>query len=348
MAPKGNGAPAQGGQDTEPERKELSIRERYEGLEKFLIENKGKIENALGKWMAYDQLMLFVLNSVRRTPDLLYCTQASIFSAIMQSIMAGLPPDDFRGLAYLLPFWNEKKKRYECVFMPGYKGYIKLGRDSGEVVNVFSDIVYSNEFYKVERGLKPVLEHTPLPPDKRGDIIGAYTVLKLNEGAEDFCFMWKKDIEKIKARSKAKYGPWNTDVEWMMKKTTIRQVYKLHNLSPQIAAAVAIDEQVDAGLSPMLGDPDEIEVEALPGKPPVLMPQEKPVQDADSEKMLAISDYIAAMGWDLAEPKREIVNQFLKDAGVDAAFEYVKKEHRLWEYKGTNSATTEGTGAVGK
>ena len=70
---------------------------------------------------------------MQRTPKLLECTRESLLACIVQCAQLGLEPDGLLGQAYLIPFYNGRKNRYECQLIVGYKGLLKLARQSAEI-----------------------------------------------------------------------------------------------------------------------------------------------------------------------------------------------------------------------
>lgn len=346
--------------------KSLTLAYRVDTIETYLENNKAKIRKALGKWMTMDRMLMLVVNSIRRQPRLGECTPISIYSCVMQSAQLRLPPDDMRGLAYLVPYWNKHKNAYEAQFMPGYKGLVKLAKDSGEVKNVYSRVVYDNEKFEVEEGLEPRLVHVPLPPKDRGANKGAYTVVEFKGGEKEFTFLWEEDIQKLRKRSKASDdGPWITDPDEMRKKTTIRRAMKTRDLSPAMNKAVALDELIDTEVSSREEfEDDDFMTENLAGKPPVAEPQEKKPEATDAEYTEApaqgkdaqdaefskqVFGMIQEMGWKPEDEKRVKANKMMAEAGVSAALDYVTTEYEAWlKSKETKPGTTAAGGAGAK
>ena len=61
--------------------------------------------------------------------------------------------------------------------------------------------------------------------------------------------MSRTEVEKVRAQSKAgQSGPWVSHFEEMAKKTVIRRLFKYLPVSIEIARAVGMDEQAEAGL----------------------------------------------------------------------------------------------------
>jgi recombination protein RecT len=335
--------------------KALTLVDQVNTIEHYLENNKTKLKKALGKWMTMDKMLMLVVNSIRRNPTLAQCSPISIYSCIMQSAQLHLPPDDMRGLAYLVPYWNSKKNVYEAQFMPGYKGLVSLAKDSGEVKNVYSRVVYDKEVFEIEEGLNPLLRHIPLPPAERGNNRGTYTVVEFKDGSKEFTFMWEDDIMKIKNRSKAAgSGPWVSDPDEMRKKTTIRRAMKTRDLSPAMNKAVALDELIDTEVSSREEfEDDDFMTENLAGKPPVAEPQEKKVEPTDAEVVdpaakkaaddaefsKTLFGMIQEMQWRPEDEKRKKTNDMIAKGGVSAALDYVMEEYEQWKQeKGKKTA----------
>jgi recombination protein RecT len=260
-----------------------------------------------------------------------------------------------RGLAYIIPFNNRKRDCIEAQFMPGYKGLVKLAKDSGEVFDVFSRVVYEGEPFDVQEGLVPVLKHTPMPPAKRGKPIGAYTVTLLKNGVRSFTFMWEDEIQEIRKSSKAGgNGPWVTNPDEMRKKTTIRREMKTRDLSPALSKAVALDELIDSDVSSREEfDDDDFMTETLAGKPLVPEPQAKKVdvpveaevveKQKDSGFATQMMDMIKEMGWPVESENRKKSNDIMAKAGLSSAMDFVTVEYESWlKSQGTSKGTTAG------
>jgi len=56
--------------------------------------------------------------------------------ALVQASILGLEPDGMSGEAFLIPYWNTKAGGYECQMQPGYKGVVKLARNTGEIMQI--------------------------------------------------------------------------------------------------------------------------------------------------------------------------------------------------------------------
>lgn len=215
-----------------------------------LLENpavKKQIQLAIPKHLTIDRLLRTTMTAIRSNPTLLDCTQKSLLACVMGMAQLGLEPEPFLGQAYLVPFRN--KGVLEATLIPGYRGYIALARRSGELQSLTAQVVYENDHFILKYGTEEKLEHIPADGN-RGNPKGAYVIFRYKDGSYSFDYMSKDDIEKIRARSKAKdHGPWVTDWDEMAKKTVIRRHIKLAPLSVEIQKMAHLEDRAITGQS---------------------------------------------------------------------------------------------------
>jgi recombination protein RecT len=211
---------------------------------------KQQMALALPKHMTADRLARIALTEVRKVPALANCDQASFLGAIMQCAQLGLEPGGALGHAYLLPFENRRKQITEVQFILGYRGMLDLARRSGQIKSIEARAVYQADKFHVRLGLDPDLTHEPdWENADRGLLRFVYAVAKLQDGGTQFDVMSRAEIEKVRAQSKAgQAGPWVSHFEEMAKKTVIRRLFKYLPVSIEVARAVGLDEQSEAGL----------------------------------------------------------------------------------------------------
>ena len=96
------------------------------------------------------------------------------------------------------------------------------------------------------------MTHTPTDGDP-GDMIATYAVARLRDGGAQFEWLWKREVDSIRASSRAgNSGPWVTHYDEMAKKTALRRLCKLLPTSPELTRAVALDEQAEASVPQQL------------------------------------------------------------------------------------------------
>lgn len=225
----------------------------------FLKSYKSEIARALPRHLTADRMTRIALTEFRKNPLLAKCDPASLFGAIVICSQMGLEPGVF-GQAWLLPFWNSNKKIYEVQLIPGYKGFIKLAKNSGEIKSLEARVVWSNDKFEVSYGHESKLIHVPNLDGDRGSMRLAYLYVEFKDGGHYFEVLTKADIEGIKARSKSRnkegklVGPWVTDEEPMWRKSAIRRGSNYLNLSPEMVRAIELDDASAMGDSQHLDD----------------------------------------------------------------------------------------------
>lgn len=221
------------------------------GFPAMLEQYKGEIARALPKHINADRMARIALTAFRMTPKLGECDPRSVFAAVVQSSQLGLEVG-LAGEAHLVPFGNQ------CQLIPGYTGLMKLARNSGLVIDIYAEAVRVNDKFSLKLGLERDLQHEPLTAnggfpasdEERGEIVGFYAVGLLKDGSKTFIAMSRQEVEKIRDSSRGyqaakkykKESPWDTDFTAMGLKTAIRRICKYLPKSPEMATALALDE----------------------------------------------------------------------------------------------------------
>jgi len=191
---------------------------------------------ALPQHIKAERFMRVALTALGRTPKLQECTTVSFYKCMLDLASLGIEADGRR--AHLIPYGKE------CTLILDYKGKVELMRRSGDVVKIHSDIVCDNDVFEHNKG--EISLHNFDFRDDRGSMIAAYTEVTLKDGSTQSAIMSKKEIDGIRARSKAgKSGPWVTDYNEMAKKTTLHRVSKLLTLSPEIHELLGKDQEFE-------------------------------------------------------------------------------------------------------
>ncbi|MEZ0366781.1 recombinase RecT [Mycobacterium sp. pUA109] len=228
-----------------------------------LIEQmKPEIARALPKHMTSDRMARIATTVLRQTPALGRCTPESFLGALMTASQLGLEPGPL-GEAYLVPYGNT------CTFIPGYRGLVKLARNSGQVLDLWAEIAYENDTFTYTLGLHRDIQHE-VSPCERGKPTHVYAAAQLRDGGTPFVVMTVAEVEAIRSRSKAgKNGPWVTDWNAMAKKTVVKQLAKWLPLSSEFSTAAALDGSVRTEVDAELIDlaPDFIEGEVADEMP---------------------------------------------------------------------------------
>lgn len=185
-----------------------------------------KIAKSMARGLDKDRLIELCISTVNRTPELGDCTVMSILLGLIKSAQFGLEIGGVNSEAYLVPFWNSKIGAKEALMIPGYRGLMKLVLRSGEVASLNVQAVYRGEECTVELGDNPSVTHRAKLDVDRSDanIVAVYMVATFVNGRRQVEIMNRKDIEKVRASSKAKNAMAWTD--WwgeMARKTVVRR-----------------------------------------------------------------------------------------------------------------------------
>lgn len=253
---------------------------------------------------------------------ILDCTQESVFSCMLTCAQLGLEPNGPQGHAYLIPFRDNNAQSVVCTLVIGFKGLIKLARNSGEIAGVTAHVVHQKDFFDYEYGLNERCAHRPTDEEDPGPVIAAYAVWRLKDGGHHFDVMTRKELDRIKNRKNLPaFSPWKSDEEEMQRKTIIRRSSKMVPNSIELAKGIESNDRQEEGLAPI---PFEAPAASLPA---VTEPQAIAESPKEQPKNL---DEAAAR----ARAKREA-----KAAGTDAKGD-AAPEITPGKGEGTKPATT--------
>jgi len=211
----------------------------------------------------------------------------------MTAAQLGLEPDGLLGEGYIIPYGTRAQ------FQTGYKGLLKLARNSGNIKDVQLEVVHAKDKFIYVKGLEPKLEHEESIEALPGDITHVYMIVRFLNGGFQYKVMtrtqimqhrnryskaFNNDEKQIAAYSKdnnvsrekaiqeliqaQKLSPWTSNEEAMMKKTVAIQCCKLLDLSAEARRQVAKEELLEQGLEvPIDVTPIDADVEEDPVTP---------------------------------------------------------------------------------
>jgi recombination protein RecT len=227
-----------------------------------LEEYAPNFRDALPEEISLPQFKRIVITAVSLNPDLLYANRRSLWTACMRAAFDGLMPD---GREAALVVYNtevkqrnpetglDEKRRLDMVqYLPMTAGIRKRMRNTGEVLSAIAEAVWSNDKFRYSLGDQPFIEHEAPPlNEERGEVIGAYAIIRLANGEVIRDVMGKKEIEAARAVSRAKDGPMWTNFYWEgAKKTVLRRASKQAPLSPTMRRLINREDE----------DPEDIDL----------------------------------------------------------------------------------------
>lgn len=171
--------------------------------------------------------------------------RASVINAVTNIAAIGISLNPARKQAYLIP--RKVNGQMEICLDLSYIGLLDLAVASGSILWGQAELVRENDaFRRREMDKLPVHELEPFSK-KRGDIVGAYVVVKLHNGDylttvmdidEVFSIRDRSEAWKAYVEKKVKTCPWVTDEGEMIKKTVIKRAYKLWPKTERLDAAM--------------------------------------------------------------------------------------------------------------
>lgn len=208
-----------------------------------LKDNMKSIQSVLPAHMDLARFCRMSLNCLLKNPELAKCTKESFVMSVLNLGEMGLEPS--LGQAALIPY------KGICTVQCMFQGLIELCRRSGQISTITAEVVKEGDAFEYRMGLNPTLDHTPAS-DRSGATKYVYAVAELKDGGKQFVVLTASDIEKI-AKSSPSFGgassPWTKWREEMEKKTAIKRLCKMLPKSTELAKAIALDDQADAGKS---------------------------------------------------------------------------------------------------
>jgi len=147
----------------------------------------------------------------------------------MTAAQSGLYIDGFIGDAHMIPYKGNVQ------FQPGFKGLMKLARNSGEVSTISAHVVYAGETFEYSRGDDECLTHTGRP-DGTGKMDAVYAIATMKDGSKQRAVLWPDEVDNIKKSSHGSSGansPWVKHPGEMWKKTAIKRLCKMLPMSTE-------------------------------------------------------------------------------------------------------------------
>lgn len=235
-------------------------------LSRKMAAQKEQFKLVLPRTMDADQFTRQVISAVKTTPKLLNCFmtpqgEISVYLAAMQAGTMGLMPNTPAQEAWLLPRRvksQDGKYVDECQLAIGYRGYIKLIRNAGNIKTIYAEVVREGDEFQYERGLeRDVLRHVP-SGNEDGELTHAYAVVRYNDikvgdewvsGGYQFIVLGKQAIERRRDKSESwgnerarPYSPWTTSTDAMWRKSAVRALVPFLELSSEAHSQLSKDE----------------------------------------------------------------------------------------------------------
>lgn len=201
---------------------------------------EGQFKAALPAHIPVERFSRVVMTAIQNNGELMKCDRRSLWNAAMRAAQDGLLPDGREGA---IVHYQDKNKGLIAQWMPMIGGLRKKARNSGEISTWETYCVYENDKFEFELGDNPFIRHAPALGDK-GKLIAAYSVATLKDGSKSREVMSILEIEGVRSKSKAKFGPWSDPIFFpeMVRKTVARRHSKVLPMSSDLDDLIRQDD----------------------------------------------------------------------------------------------------------
>ena len=195
---------------------------------------------------------------VANSSQLQECEPLTVMFAALKATALNLPLENSLGMAYCIPYWDNKKNVNVAQFQIGYKGYKQLALRSGmfSIIPNATDVKEGELIYRNRLTGECHFEFIDNDVERaKAKTIGYASYFRLLNGAESTYYMSAEEMEAHALRysqtykSKTDYikksSKWTTDFDDMAKKTVIKlNLSKNAPLSVEMQDAIRADQSV--------------------------------------------------------------------------------------------------------
>ena len=209
---------------------------------------------------AFHRNVNVLLAEVQKEPKLSACSKTSFAKVCMAVAALGLDPSPEKQLIYLIP------RSGALTIQVSYKGLMAIAKRNG-AKTIVANVVRKSE---VEGGtflyeLQPVPSITHRGTLATGEVVGAYCVVEMTDGARHQVVIGRDEIDAARkcAHGGGKMGPWKDHFSAMARKTAVRTLLRSGSvpLSEDMARGLSMDE--DEVSEPVVIDVNDRTREAL-------------------------------------------------------------------------------------
>ncbi|MEX9875769.1 recombinase RecT [Providencia rettgeri] len=168
----------------------------YNNLQSVLIEQG--IESLLPAQVTTEQFIRTAATAMIENPDLQAADKKSLILALTRCAKDGLMPDGREAALVVRSTKVNNSYIKKAVYMPMVDGVMKRARQSGQVTNIVSKVVYaSDEFEYVIDEFGEHLKHKPAFVDN-DEIVKVYSFARLTSGEMVIEVMSRNEIERVR------------------------------------------------------------------------------------------------------------------------------------------------------
>lgn len=220
-----------------------------DALGQAIERQKQEIQRALPSGMDSDRFARIALTTLKQNPRLIECHPTSIIASLMLCAQLGLEPGPLQH-CYIVPYKGEAQ------FQLGYRGILRLARESGFLKDLAVRTVYVDDEFSYELGTDPRIVHKPGESPLRNDartVRCYYGVAEFRPDGRYFEVVSPGEIERHRQMSKMPNGmAWKDNYEAMAHKTVVRIMEPYLPLGVKLMSALAWDGATPPELSPVM------------------------------------------------------------------------------------------------
>lgn len=220
-------------------------------------QQKQEIQRALPTGMDSDRFARIALTTMKQNPRLIECHPRSIVASLMLCAQLGLEPGPLQH-CYLVPYKDRDSGVMEAQFQIGYRGILRLARESGYLKDLAVRTVYVDDEFDWAYGTDPYIRHKPAESQVKNEartVRCYYGVAEFRPDGRYFEVVPPSEIERHRQRSKAPNSPaWRNDYEAMAHKTVVRIMEPFLPLSVKLIAALSYDGTTPGEITPDMAD----------------------------------------------------------------------------------------------
>lgn len=227
---------------------------------------KDKFLSAMPSQLNFDRFKAVLASAMTSNPALAECERVSLIQSMFTAATLGLEPTGILGQAYLVPFGTGKGRPKAAQLIIGYRGYITIARNSGEISKISAREVREGDEFRYALGTDEYIHH--IPSKKRdGEITHFYATCKFKDGSVQFEVMTVDEVNAIRDQvanykfSKDKSSTvWGQHYAEMGKKTAIRRLSKYLPFSiTKLHQAAALDGLQESGKRSFVNYDDDVD-----------------------------------------------------------------------------------------
>jgi len=205
--------------------------------------------------------LIVALNELNDVPNGDKCTDKSVLMCAYNCARLNLMPGRVLGLVAFIPRWNSKggpdgKGATECQLMTMYRGYQEMAYRNGFLLRMSAQVVTQEELVNFDMWADEAGEHLKhrIDPNRNieaSNIVGAYCSFTRSNGTHGYVYVNRQQLDRaMQAGGDKGFSPWKDKIYFaaMARKTPIRAAAKDWLLTPDMALAVRMDEQIELGV----------------------------------------------------------------------------------------------------